>query len=136
MYSTMSEKPSCMPTMDGHHRHHSFGNEMMSVDHSLEAELIRLRESTKDALQQAWEEVETLQQQCTAHLEITAQLEQDLLETKRKEEYWHKRCLESEKLLMQTNSHDIRSIQEKNFVVWPSMKLPIAKKKKYRRKFK
>jgi hypothetical protein len=37
---------------------------------ALEAELIRLRESTKDALKQSWEEVETLQQQCAAHLDI------------------------------------------------------------------
>ena len=64
--------------------------------HSLEAELIRLRESTKDALQQSWEEVETLQQQCAAHLDVTNQLEHDVVEARRKEEYWHKRCLEAE----------------------------------------
>lgn len=92
----------------------------------LEAELIRLRESTKDALQQAWEEVETLQQQCAAHLEITTQLESDFLETKKKEEYWHKRCLEAEKQLMQNdNSPASRSlpVTEKNFMSWPSIRI-------------
>ena len=63
--------------------------ESVRTVHSLEGELVRLRESTKDALQQAWEEVETLQQQCAAHLEITTQLESDFVETKKKEEYWH-----------------------------------------------
>lgn len=58
--------------------------------------MIRLRESTKDALQQSWEEVETLQQQCAAHLDVTNQLENDVVEARRKEEYWHKRCLEAE----------------------------------------
>ncbi len=124
-----------------------FPNDMVGMEsaartvHSLEAELIRLRESTKDALQQAWEEVETLQQQCTAHLEITTQMETDLMETKRREEYWHKRCLESEKLLLQktsgnntANNNDLEddaSIrvmgQEKNFISWPPLKLPRRK---------
>ena len=69
--------------------------------HSLEAELIRLRESTKDALQQSWEEVETLQQQCAAHLDIANQLEAGVIEARRKEEYWHKRCLDAEFQLLQ-----------------------------------
>jgi len=73
--------------------------------HSLEAELIRLRESTKDALQQSWDEVETLQQQCAAHLDITAQLENEIVEARRKEEYWHKRCLEAEFQLLQTDEN-------------------------------
>ncbi len=73
--------------------------------HSLEAELIRLRESTKDALQQSWEEVEMLQQQCSAHLDITTQLENDVIEARRKQEYWHKRCLEAEFKLLQGNKN-------------------------------
>jgi uncharacterized coiled-coil protein SlyX len=103
--------------------------ESVRTVHSLEGELVRLRESTKDALQQAWEEVETLQAQCTAHLEITTQLESDFVETKKKEEYWHKRCLEAEKQLMQNATES--SIQprnatisnEKNFISWPSMRM-------------
>ncbi len=70
--------------------------------HSLEAELIRLRESTKDALEQSWEEVEALQAQCTAHIDIANQLENDIIEAKRKEEYWHRRCLETESKLLQS----------------------------------
>lgn len=103
--------------------------ESVRTVHSLEAELIRLRESTKDALQQAWEEVETLQQQCAAHLEITTQLESDFVETKKREEYWHKRCLEAEKQLMQnvtdSPSSSKRSLtsQEKNFIGWPSIRM-------------
>lgn len=77
--------------------------------HSLEAELIRLRESTKDALQQSWEEVEALQGQCAAHLDITNQLENDIVEARRKEEYWHKRCLEAEFQLLQSNPQEQES---------------------------
>lgn len=69
---------------------------------SLEAELIRLRESTKDALEQSWEEVEALQVQCAAHIDISNQLENDIIEAKRKEEYWHRRCLETESQLLQS----------------------------------
>ena len=103
--------------------------ESVRTVHSLEGELVRLRESTKDALQQAWEEVETLQQQCAAHLEITTQLESDFIETKKKEEYWHKRCLEAEKQLMQNAADTPPSSklslgsQEKNFIAWPSIRI-------------
>jgi cell division protein FtsL len=105
--------------------------ESVRTVHSLEGELVRLRESTKDALQQAWEEVETLQQQCAAHLEITTQLESDFVETKKKEEYWHKRCLEAEKQLMQNvadtgnQPSSKRSLlsHEKNFISWPSIRM-------------
>lgn len=81
----------------------TINNHAMTVKtvHSLEAELIRLRESTKDALQQSWEEVESLQQQCSAHLDITTQLENDVIEARRKQEYWHKRCLDAEFKLLQ-----------------------------------
>jgi len=100
--------------------------------HSLEAELIRLRESTKDALQQSWEEVETLQQQCAAHLDVTSQLENDIVEARRKEEYWHKRCLEAEfKLLQGTNKKNddsgtksrSHSLNPMLLMSWPGMGL-------------
>ena len=106
--------------------------ESVRTVHSLEAELIRLRESTKDALQQAWEEVETLQQQCAAHLEITTQLESDFMDTKKKEEYWHKRCLEAEKQLMQNDTsyeyspssrRSFTNKSEQNFISWPSIRM-------------
>jgi len=129
----INERAHSSSTSPAHFKN-SFANEMVDMEsvktiHSLEAELIRLRESTKDALQQAWEEVEILQQQCTAHLEIITQTETDLMETKRREEYWHKRCLESEKLLLQANNTNdpdsLRSLMshEKNFISWPSIKL-------------
>ena len=69
--------------------------------HSLEAELIRLRESTKEALQQSWDEVENLQEQCSTHAEIITELENDVVESKKKEDIWHQRCLEAEKQLLQ-----------------------------------
>lgn len=69
--------------------------------HSLEAELIRLRESTKEALQQSWEEVEELQERCSTHSKIITELENDVVESKKKEDFWHQRCLEAEKQLMQ-----------------------------------
>lgn len=113
----------------------SMNNHAMTVKtvHSLEAELIRLRESTKDALQQSWEEVETLQQQCAAHLDITTQLENDVIEARRKEEYWHKRCLDAEFQLLQ-GSHDKKPEKNDNsasrpslnpmlLMTWPSMGL-------------
>lgn len=93
-------------TMDHHFRiPKTINSHAMTVKtvHSLEAELIRLRESTKDALQQSWEEVESLQQQCSAHLDITTQLENDVIEARRKQEYWHKRCLDAEFKLLQGN---------------------------------
>lgn len=68
---------------------------------SLEAELIRLRESTKEALQQSWDEVEELQKRCSTHAKIIAELENDVVESKKKEEFWHQRCLEAEKQLLQ-----------------------------------
>jgi cell division protein FtsL len=121
-----------------HHTLHStslFPGESATIEsvrtvHCLEAELVKLRESTKDALQQAWEEVEMLQQQCASHLEITTQLEADFMETKKKEVYWHKRCLETEKQLMQSNPSEYspqlskRSVTniEGIFVGWPSIR--------------
>jgi len=104
--------------------------ESVRTVHCLEAELVKLRESTKDALQQAWEEVEMLQQQCSSHLEITTQLEADFMETKKKEVYWHKRCLEAEKQLMQGNSSEYSPQTSKRtvnsmdgiFVGWPSIR--------------
>lgn len=85
--------------------------------HSLEAELVKLRESTKDALTKAWEEVESLQQQCASHLEITSQLEADFMETKKKEQYWHKRCLEAEKQLLQCKSNESSPASSKRSLI-------------------
>ena len=90
--------------------------------HSLEAELIRLRESTKDALQQSWEEVESLQQQCAAHLEITNQLENDVIEARRKQEYWHKRCLDAEFKLLQCNKQPSTEKQSLFRTSWNGIK--------------
>ena len=68
---------------------------------SLEAELIRLRESTKEALKQSWDEVEELQKRCSTHAKMITELENDVIESKKKEEFWHQRCLEAEKQLLQ-----------------------------------
>jgi len=104
--------------------------ESVRTVHCLEAELVKLRESTKDALQQAWEEVEILQQQCASHLEMTTQLEADFMKTKKKEHYWHKRCLEAEKQYMQSNgpenspqtSRSNLSVEVGSFIGWPSIR--------------
>jgi len=66
---------------------------------NLDEELFRLRESTKAALQQSWDEVESLQQQCADHLQFTSQLEAQLIEVHEKEETWRLRCLTAEKKL-------------------------------------
>lgn len=105
--STASSTNSLYNTMDEHFRiPKTINSHAITVKtvHSLEAELVRLRESTKDALQQSWEEVESLQQQCSAHLDITTQLENDVIEARRKQEYWHKRCLDAEFKLLQSNN--------------------------------
>ena len=54
---------------------------------NLDEELFRLRESTKCALQQSWDEVESLQQQCAAHLELTSQPEEQLMNLKKRKSY-------------------------------------------------
>jgi DNA anti-recombination protein RmuC len=64
----------------------------------LENELQRLRESTKQALHQSWDEVELLQEELSEHLELSAQVEADLVKSRENEEYWRKRCLEAERL--------------------------------------
>jgi len=63
---------------------------------NLEEELFRLRESTRAALQQSWDEVESLQQQCADHLHFTSQLESQLIDVNEREETWRIRCLTAE----------------------------------------
>ena len=64
---------------------------------ALEHELERLRESTKEALHQSWDEVELLQQELADHMELLVDVEADLDKAKESEEYWRQRCLEAER---------------------------------------
>lgn len=73
---------------------------------NLEEELFRLRESTKAALQQSWNEVESLQRECSTNAEITAQLEGDLIDIREKETTWRVRCLTAEAKLMSSLQGD------------------------------
>jgi len=109
---------------------HATAVDSVKTVHCLEDELVKLRDSTKDALQQAWEEVEVLQQQCASHLDITTQLEADFMETKKKENYWHKRCLEAEMKSMQNNTSEssllstksVLTVEGGSYTGWPSAK--------------
>jgi len=87
---------------------------------NLEEELFRLRESTKAALQQSWDEVETLQQQCVVHLQFTSELEEQLMEARKNEDAWRIRCLAAE-VRMQSSPED-----ENNHVLTANNKLNIC----------
>jgi len=91
-----SRKPICSTTITSRNTTDASGIEEKL---NLEEELFRLRISTKAALQKSWDEVESLQQQCTAHLQLISQLEAQLIEVHEKEESWRIRCLAAEKNL-------------------------------------
>lgn len=81
------------------------GNEMdIKTIQTLKAELLRLRESSKKKLKRSRKEIETLKQCCATHLQSINHLENDVIEAKRKEKYWHKRCLDAEFKLLQDNN--------------------------------
>mmetsp|Transcript_25509 Transcript_25509/g.31422 ORF Transcript_25509/g.31422 Transcript_25509/m.31422 type:complete len:272 (+) Transcript_25509:523-1338(+) len=66
-----------------------------------EIEVRRLREYTRGALQQSWDKVENLQIQCEEDLESVMQLENEIVESNRKADYWHKRYLDAEVQVLQ-----------------------------------
>jgi len=66
------------------------------VADQLKEELIRLRKSTRNALQQSWDEVETLQKQCAINTEVIAQHDTVIEEMQKKEKAWQIRCRAAE----------------------------------------
>lgn len=69
------------------------------VSDQLNEELVRLRESTRKALQQSWDEVELLRQQCSVSNEVIAQNDKVLIEMRNEKEDWQTRCLTAEATL-------------------------------------
>jgi len=67
----------------------------------LKDELAQLRESTKEALVQAWGEVESLQQQNAVCSEALFQKDKDFHEMRQEKKMWHSRCLKTEAKLKQ-----------------------------------
>ena len=64
--------------------------------HILEAELLRLRESSEQALQQSTGEMEILVKQLDVHTYNIKKLRCNIVEAREKEDYWQKRCLDKE----------------------------------------
>jgi len=66
------------------------------ISDTLNEELVRLRESTRKALQQSWDEVELLRQQCSTSNEVIAQHDKALIEMRKEKDNWQARCLTAE----------------------------------------
>jgi len=80
------------------------------VADQLKEELIRLRKSTRSALQQSWDEVETLQKQCAINTEVIAEHDTVIADMKKKEKSWQIRCRAAEAQL-QDKSEDGEPLQ-------------------------
>lgn len=66
-----------------------------------ESELTRLRKSTRKALQESWDEVDSLEQQCAIYTKIIAQHDEELANMQEKEKAWQGRCLIAEAKLQE-----------------------------------
>jgi len=69
-------------------------------DH-LKEEFIRLRNSTRNTLEQSWIERESLQQQCGACDEVIADHNEECIEIRERKEAWKERCLTAEATLQE-----------------------------------
>lgn len=81
---------------------------------NLVGELFRLRESTKAALQQYWDEAEILQQQCVAHLQFTSELKEQLMEAQKNEDSWRICCLATEARLQSSPEDEDNQLTSNN----------------------
>jgi len=66
------------------------------ISDTLNEELVRLRESTRKALQQSWDEVELLRQQCSTNNKVIAQHDKVFTVMREEKENWQARCLTAE----------------------------------------
>jgi len=74
-------------------------NGMLEKDkRELAEELLWLRETSKAALQESWNEVEDLRCQCAEYAEVETRLNEQLAESRMGEENWRLRCLSAEKI--------------------------------------
>jgi len=89
------------------------------VADQLKDELIRLRKSTRKALQQSWDEVEILQKQCAINTEVISQHDHVMEQMRKKEKTWQGRCLAAEAKLLETS--EARDSMRDSF---PQSKLP------------
>mmetsp|Transcript_24539 Transcript_24539/g.28947 ORF Transcript_24539/g.28947 Transcript_24539/m.28947 type:complete len:294 (-) Transcript_24539:119-1000(-) len=80
-------------------KHRSYGSDTDS-DH-LKEEFIRLRNSTRNTLQQSWIERESLHQQCGVCDEVIAIHNEELTEIRDRKEAWKERCLIAEATLQE-----------------------------------
>lgn len=86
----------------------------------LAEELLWLRETSKAALQESWNEVEDLQCQCADHVDMETRLRAELTESFAGEENWRLRCLAAEEKLP-TMPSDQESSHEDNLIKHPSI---------------
>jgi len=80
-----------------------------SPSEDLKEELIRLRESTRKALEQSWDEMGSLRRQCAISAEMVAQQNGALTKIEEKKKAWQLRCLSAEAKLQaitQTQQRD------------------------------
>jgi len=83
-------------------------NGMLEKDkRELAEELLWLRETSKAALQESWNEVEDLRCQCAEYAEVETRLNEQLTESRTGEKNWRLRCLSAEKIkAMQIEKED------------------------------
>ena len=88
---------------------------VIATINTLEQRLLHLEELSRKSVEQAIEEIEIVeQQQYDAYLSTIIQLEKEIVDRKRKEEYWHKRCLDIESKFLQKRSQENESDDELN----------------------
>ena len=77
---------------------------VIATINTLEQRLLHLEELSRKSVHQAMEEIETReQQQRDAYLATITQLEKEIIDRKRKEEYWQKRYMDIESKLGSNN---------------------------------
>lgn len=91
------------------------------VCNQLNRELISLRKSTRNALQQSWDEVETLQQQCAINAEVIAQHDTVVTQMREQEKAWQGRCLIAEEKLKE-KPEEKNSLRHHHKLSFPQIK--------------